>query len=49
MGYNGLKLIFINKDTRGSIDFCENGLKENLLTCLPVLLYLLELYVYGGS
>ena len=29
----------MNKDTRGTKDFCENGLKENLRTCLLVLLY----------
>ena len=28
----------MNKDTRGSKDFCENRLKENLRTCLLVLL-----------
>ena len=26
--------------TRATIDFCENRLKGNLFTCLPVLLYL---------
>ena len=39
----------MNEDTRGTIDFCENRLKENLLTCLLVLLYLWELYIYGKS
>ena len=39
----------MNKDTRGTIDFCENRLKENLPTCLPVLLHLRELYIYGGE
>ena len=39
----------MNKDTRGTIEFHENWLKESLLVCLPVLLYLCELYIYGGS
>ena len=49
MGCNGLKLIFMNKDTRGTIDFGDNRIRESLLTCLPVLLYLWELHIYGGS
>ena len=49
MGCNGLKLIFMNKDTRGTIDFGDNRTRESLLTCLPVLLNLWELYIYGGS
>ena len=32
----------MNKDTRGTIDFCDNRLKGNLL-------YLLELYIHGES
>ena len=32
----------MNKDTRGTIDFCENQLKGNLL-------YLWELYIFGES
>ena len=39
--------IFMNRDTRATKDFCKNRLKENLLTCLLVLLYLWELYIYG--
>ena len=39
----------MNKDTRGIIDFCENRLKQNLLTWLLVLLYLSEFYIYGES
>ena len=37
----------MNKDTRGTIDCRENWLKESLFTCVPVLLYLWELYIYG--
>ena len=29
----------MNKDTRSTIEFCENWLKEGLLAYLPVLLY----------
>ena len=30
----------MNKDTRGTMEFRENWLKESLLAALPVLLYL---------
>ena len=34
--------MFMNNDTRGTIEFCENLLKENLF-------YLWGLYIYGES
>ena len=37
----------MNKDTRGTINCRENRLKESLLACLPVLLYLRIAYLWG--
>ena len=37
------------KDTGSATDFHENRLKESLLACLSVLLYLRELYTFGRS